>query len=68
MFENFNVRKNKEQYSKLGEITTIASNQKINYFEAIVKLLRKAWTTEYGHTKPQSLILCGPNSNPNPKY
>ena len=22
----------------------------------------------YGHTKAQSLILCGPNSNPNPKY
>ena len=25
-------------------------------------------TTDYGHTMAQSLILCGPNSNPNPKW
>ena len=24
--------------------------------------------TNYGHTFTKSLILCGPNSNPNPKY
>ena len=24
--------------------------------------------TDYGHTKVKSLILCSPNSNPNPKY
>ena len=23
--------------------------------------------TDYGHTKAKSLIICGPNSNPNPK-
>ena len=25
------------------------------------------WSTDYGHTMTKSLILCGPNSNPNPK-
>ena len=25
-------------------------------------------TTDYGHTKATSLILCSPISNPNPKY
>ena len=24
--------------------------------------------TDYGHTMAKSLILCGPNSNPNPKH
>ena len=24
-------------------------------------------TTDYGHTMAKSLILCGPNSHPNPK-
>ena len=25
-------------------------------------------TTEYRHTMAESLILCGPNTNPNPKF
>ena len=25
------------------------------------------WATDYGHTMATSLILCGLNSNPNPK-
>ena len=25
-------------------------------------------STDYGHTKANSLVLCGSNSNPNPKY
>ena len=30
-------------------------------------LQRITYLTDYGHTMAKSLILCGPNSNPNPK-
>jgi len=47
--------------------------QKINQeqfklcFTRIIKKILIFQATDYGHTKAKSLILCGPNSNPNPK-
>jgi hypothetical protein len=38
-----------------------------NEGEFITRKNALASTTDYGHTKAKSLILCGPNSNPNSK-
>ena len=49
--------------------THLDSWTKEDIFRLKVYLISKTTkdTTDYGHTEAKSLILCGPNSNPNPK-
>ena len=39
----------------------------ILYIKGFTQVLPLLGDINYGHTKAKSLILCGPNSNPNPK-
>ena len=62
---NSAVEKAKLQNYKCSNQTKWKSEQ--NHSKAFSRAVEIYKITDYGHRMAKSLILCGPNSNPNPK-